>query len=92
MEDISLLQSNLTYVIRVKEELEAELGVREKREETIVREYQREIARRDREIESLKYNQEELAALLEEVKSSLENNQMTIRQRDDEKRRLERIV
>ena len=37
IEDIGLLQKNLAYVIDLKEELSAELRVREKREESLMR-------------------------------------------------------
>jgi hypothetical protein len=37
IEDISLLQKNLAYVIALKEELEAEVKVREKREEALIK-------------------------------------------------------
>lgn len=57
LEDISLLQANLGYVIRVKEDLESELAVREKREQALVKEYEREVGRREREIQGLRGNQ-----------------------------------
>ena len=41
IEDIGLLQKNLAYVIDLKEELSAELRVREKREDSLMREFQK---------------------------------------------------
>lgn len=47
IEDISLLQKNLAYVIDLKEELSAEIKVREKREESLMREFQKELSKRE---------------------------------------------
>lgn len=41
LEEISILQSNLAYVIRVKEELEAELTVKDKREQALIKQYEK---------------------------------------------------
>ena len=54
IEDIGLLQKNLAYVIDLKEELSAELRVREKREDSLMRECQKELAKRGSEIEMLR--------------------------------------
>lgn len=68
IEDISLLQKNLAYVIDLKEELSAEIKVREKREESLMREFQKELSKRDSEIEMLKGEREDIAELLSDTK------------------------
>lgn len=68
IEDISLLQKNLAYVIDLKEELSAEIKVREKREESLMREFQKELSKRDSEIEMLKSEREDIAELLSDTK------------------------
>lgn len=55
-------------MIGVKEDLEAELVVREKREQALHKEFEKELARKQREIEDLKQHQQDLAALLEDAK------------------------
>lgn len=54
MGDIGLLQGHLTYLIDIKEQLESEIKVKDKNLEVLVKEYQRELAKKDREIESLR--------------------------------------
>lgn len=92
IEDISLLQKNLGFVIELKEELECELKVKERREEAIMKEYQRELAKRDAEIDSLKSERQEIAELLADTQESLNAREASALQREEEKRRLERIV
>lgn len=71
VQDISLLQANLSYVIRVNEELQTELAVRERREQMRMKEMEKEVCKRDREVNSLRSSQQELASLLEETKQNL---------------------
>ncbi len=54
VQDISLLQTNLSYVIRANEELQTELAVREKREQVRMKEMEKELSKRDREVDSLR--------------------------------------
>lgn len=39
--DISLLQGHLNYLIDMKEQLESELKVKDKRQEVLIRDYQK---------------------------------------------------
>lgn len=55
-----------------------------------MKEMEKEINRRDRDIDSLRRTQEELAGLLEETKNALEVEETASLQREDEKRKLER--
>lgn len=68
IEDISLLQKNLAFVIDLKEELSADVKARERREEALMREFQKELARRDSEIEMLRSEREDIAELLSDTK------------------------
>lgn len=54
VQDISLLQANLSYVIKANEELRTELAVREKREQVRMKEMEKELSKRDREVDSLR--------------------------------------
>lgn len=46
--DISLLQGHLNYLIDIKEQLESELKVKDKRQDALMKDYQRELAKKDR--------------------------------------------
>jgi transcriptional regulator of NAD metabolism len=54
VQDISLLQANLSYVIKANDELRTELAVREKREQVRMKEMEKELSKRDREMDSLR--------------------------------------
>ncbi len=54
VQDISLLQANLSYVIKANEELRTELAVRDKREQVRMKEMEKELSKRDREVDSLR--------------------------------------
>lgn len=87
IEDISLLQKNLAYVIDLKEELSAEIKAREKREEALLREFQKELSKRDSEIEMLRGEREDIAELLSDTKEALNSKDAMVMQREEEKRR-----
>ena len=90
--DITLLQDNLAYVIRVKEELEADLTVRERREQVIIQQFEKELHKKERELEGGQEREEEMISLLKDTKDSLECEEISRRQREDEVRRMERII
>jgi hypothetical protein len=92
IENISMLQDNLGYVIRVKEELEGQLAVKEQREQALLKEFNARLGDQERQLESAVLREEELLALLEDAKGSLEQSEVVRRQREDEARRMERIV
>jgi transcriptional regulator of NAD metabolism len=54
VQDISLLQANLSYVIKANDELRTELAVRDKREQVRMKEMEKELSKRDREVDSLR--------------------------------------
>lgn len=66
--------------------------MREKREDTLLREYQRELAKKDAEIDELKSDRQEIAELLTDAQEGLNAREASALQREEEKRRLERII
>ena len=57
-----------------------------------MKQFQRELAKKDAEIADLKSEREEIAELLTDTQESLNARQASAMQREEEKRRLERII